>query len=170
MPRNLTVRRRPAELARRVPVGIDAAVDVLRHGAHRLVGPELAAPWAATAGPSALGVDLGGVHLTREVRIGFGPAFEEDGTFAVSVWWEAAERPHLFPTFDGALEVRRHGDGTELRLVGSYEPPLGPVGRFADGVFGHRVVMASLDALLTRAAERLAAAVADEVAAELAGF
>jgi hypothetical protein len=168
---NLTVRRRPVELARRVPVGIDAAVDVLRYGADRLVGPELAAPWAATAGPGTLGVELpGGIHLTREVRIGFGPLFEEDGTCAVPVWWEAAEHPHLFPIFDGALEVRRLGDGTELRLVGSYEPPLGSIGQFADCVLGHRVVIASLEALLTQAAERLAAAVADEVAAELAGF
>jgi hypothetical protein len=168
---NLTVRRRPIELVRPVPVTVDAAVDVLRHGADRLVASDLAAPWAASAGLSTLAVDLpGGVHLTREVRIGFGPSVEDDGSFAVPVWWEAEEHPHLFPTFDGALEVRRGSNGTQLCLVGSYQPPLGSIGRFADGVLGHQVVVASLEALLNRAADRLATAAADDVAAELAGF
>jgi hypothetical protein len=77
------------------------------------------------------------------------------------VWWEAAGHPYLFPTFDGALEVRHLGDETELRLVGSYQPPLGHFGYFADGLIGHPVVTASLESVLAEAAERLAAAVAE---------
>jgi hypothetical protein len=152
---------------------MDAAIDVLRYSTDLLVTPDLTAPWAAPPGVSTLAIDLpGGVHLTREVRVGFGPISEEDGISAVPVWWEAAEHPHLFPSFDGALEVHpAAGDlGTELCLVGSYLPPLRSVGRFADGLLGHKMVMASLEALLARAADRLVSAVADEVAAQLAGF
>lgn len=159
---NVAHHRRPVEIARRVPVGIEAASAVLREGADRLIGPEFPAPWAASGAHHTLGIEFpGGVRLTREVHLGTGPVFEEDDGVAVAVWWEAAEHPHLFPTFDGALEVRPAGDGTtesELRLAGSYAPPLGRIGRFADGLVGHRVVTASLEALLAGAAERLVAA------------
>ncbi|HJP67207.1 MAG TPA: hypothetical protein VKA30_13000 [Actinomycetota bacterium] len=168
-PSTLTVRRRPVELVRRVPVPLDAAVDVLRYGADRLVALDPAMPWEADGGLSSLAVDLpGGIHLTRQVRIGFGPILEEDGTFAVPVWWEAEEYPHLFPTFDGALEVcrgrGRGGEGTDLHLVGSYQPPLGSIGRFANGFLGHQVVMASLEELLNRMADRLATTATDMAA------
>ena len=63
----------------------------------------------------------------------------------------------MFPTFDGGIELRPNGDdATELGLLGSQEPPLGAVGRFADGLAGHRVVIASLEALLDDIAARLA--------------
>jgi hypothetical protein len=169
---NLTIRRRSVELARPLPVPLGDATDVLRYGADRLVAPDLAAPWAAGEGLSTVAVDLpGGLRLTRDVRIGFGPIFEEeDGSVAVPVWWEAEDHPQLFPSFDGAFEVRHGPLGSELCLVGSYQPPLGSVGRFADGVIGHQVVMASLEAVLTRAAERLAGLIADTVAADIAAF
>ncbi|HKY77174.1 MAG TPA: hypothetical protein VJS45_13595 [Acidimicrobiia bacterium] len=157
----VTARRRPVEIARRVPVGIEAAVDVLKHGSERLIGADFAASWMVTDGSETLGIDLpGGMHVSREVRVGFGPVFQDDDAFVLAVWWEAAEHPQLFPTFDGGFEVRAAGDATDLRLVGSYEPPLGALGRFADGVVGHRLVAASLDALLDSAAERLIAAAA----------
>jgi hypothetical protein len=154
----VTSRRRPVEIARRIPVDIAAAAGILRQTPDRLIGPEFPASWIATGNRSLNVVLPGGFQLTREVRVGFGPIFEEEDGLAVTVWWEAKAHPHLFPTFDGALEVRRLDDETELRLVGSNEPPLGPIGRFADGVVGHRVVAASLEALLAGAADRLAAA------------
>lgn len=97
-------------------------------------------------------------HVAREVRVGYGLFLEDDGVVAVPVWWEDSEHPELFPTFDGGLELRAAaGGGTELVLAGSYRPPFGAVGRFADGVLGHRIVTASLEAFLTAAAERLSA-------------
>ena len=161
----MTDRRRPVEMARRVPVGIEAAVDILKHASERLIAADFAASWMAPDGAETLAIDLpGGMHVSREVRVGLGPVFQEDDAFVVAVWWEAAEHPQLFPTFDGGFEVRPAGDDTELRLVGSYEPPLGPFGRFADGVVGHRLVTASLDALLASASERLAAVARSDAA------
>ncbi len=155
-------RRRTIEMVRRVPIALDAAVEVLRNAPDRLIGSRFAAPWASARGLRLLAVALpGGIHIARDVRIGCGPLLEEDDAFALPVWWEAAEHPQLFPTFDGGLEVRGIDEETELRLVGSYQPPLGPIGRFANGVAGHRVVTASLETFLTGAAERLAAAAAD---------
>ena len=149
-------------MVRRVAIGLDAAVQVLRNAPDRLIGSRFAAPSAPAGGFGLLAVDLpGGMHIAREVRIGCGPLLQEDDAVTLPVWWEAAEHPQLFPTFDGGLGVRGVDDETELCLVGSYQPPLGPIGRFANGVAGHRVVTASLETFLTGVAERLAAAAAD---------
>lgn len=133
-------RRRPIELGRRVAVRVDRALAALDRAPYDVVGSAL----------------LPGRELRREVRIGVGPLLEDDDVFVLPLWWEDSEHPQLFPTFDGGLEVRADGAGTEIRLVGSYRPPLGPLGRFADGLVGHRVVTASLESFLTDVADRLA--------------
>jgi hypothetical protein len=139
-----TQQRRPVEVARRVPIPLDAAVAVLSEDLPEVIGRRLPLPGAR--------------QLGRDVRVGFGPVLEDEGVTAIPVWWEDAEHQELFPTFDGGLELRAAPDGTELRLVGSYRPPFGALGRFADGLLGHRIVTASLDAFITAAAERLAEA------------
>ena len=150
--------RRPVELVRVVPVALDSAVAVFDREPHRLIGSGRAYPIAWGELRADLGFQLPGAgRLGREVRVGFGPLIDEDGTRTLPVWWEAAEHPELFPTFDGGLELRAAPDGTELRLVGSYRPPLGAWGRFADGLAGHRVVTASLEAFLEATAQRLTA-------------
>jgi hypothetical protein len=148
--------RRPVEIARHVPVPVDVAVAVLRQDPRDVIGPRLRAPVPDRETYADLGVEvLGGRRVARDVRVGFGPLIEDDDAMAVPVWWEAAEHPELFPTFDGGLEVRAAADGTELRLVGSYQPPLGSLGRFADSLVGYRIVLASLERLLSAAATRL---------------
>ena len=150
--------RRAVELVRRVPVPLAAAVAVLQHDPHRVIGSHLGGPWTSHDVHADLAVALfGGRQVAREVRIGVGPLLEDDDALALPLWWQAADHPELFPTFDGGLELQGDERATELRLVGSYRPPLGAVGRFADEVVGHRVVMASLDGFLTAVAERLGA-------------
>jgi hypothetical protein len=113
---------------------------------------------AALFGASGRVLELRTVrHLGRSVRLGLGALLtEEDGSTVLPVWWEALEHPRRFPTFDGGLAVGKHGDGTaELRLEGSYLPPLGAVGAFADTLLGHRFVTASLEVLLNTIADCL---------------
>jgi hypothetical protein len=157
-----TPHRRAVEtLVRRVPVPAAAATALLRRDPHRVIGSHLGAPWTSTGIHVDLAVELfSGHQVAREVRIGVGPLIDDEGVLALPLWWQADDHPQLFPTFDGGLELRGDERGTELRLVGSYRPPLGVVGRFADGVVGHRVVMASLDGFLSAVAERLAATLA----------
>ena len=152
MASTLTLQRRSVEFARRVPVSLDAAVAVLYRDPSDVIGPRVPAPLP------------GGREIAREVRVGFGRLLEDEGVIALPVWWEDSEHPELFPTFDGGLELRPALDGIELRLAGSYQPPLGAFGRFADGILGHRIVTASLNAFVTTAASRLARAVAAEPA------
>ena len=151
--------RRAVQLACRVAVPLEAAVAVLEQAPESIVESELGAPWAGPGAHSELGVELpGGRCVARQVRIGFGPILDDDDALALPLWWQDAEHPQLFPTFDGGLELSRAGGVTELRLIGSYQPPLGVVGQFGDGLLGHRLVMASLEGFLTAAAERLIAA------------
>lgn len=154
----VTSQRRPVELGRYVPVPASAAVAVLRHQPGRVIGGQLQVFLGDGEAYADLGVDvLGGRRIAREVRIGFGSLLDDEGILALPVWWDDAEHPELFPTFDGGVEVRPAAGGTELRLVGSYRPPFGALGRFADGLIGHRIVAASLEAFLAATAERLVA-------------
>jgi hypothetical protein len=148
-------RRRAIAVVRVLPVPVDLAVALFSRDPELILGSEPPPPWSDD--PRAdVGLDLpGGCHLGRAVRIGFGPIIDDDDARALPVWWEDADHPDLFPTFDGGIELRGDQRSTELRLVGSYQPPLGTVGRFADSLVGHRVALASLESFLAAAADRL---------------
>ena len=148
--------RRPVILARTVRVPADAAHSLLVTDPAAFVGAS--PPASDETGRRRIGIRLlGDVKVQRKVKIGFGPVIEEDdGTLVLPVWWEAAEHPSLFPTFDGGLEVGESGHATELRLVGSCQPPLGRFGAFADDIAGYRVARATLEAFLEEVATRVA--------------
>lgn len=104
-----------------------------------------------------LRLNLAGAHFDRVASVGFASVVEEeDGTPVLPLWWEAADQPWLFPTFDGGLEVRPEGRSTELRLEGRYRPPLGTAGALVNRAILHRAATASLEALLDRLSARLA--------------
>lgn len=150
MSRTATSWRRPVAFSRRLPIPKAQVVAVLDSAPDRVVEGRLGAIWT-------------GALVTRPVHVGFGRILEDEDAVVLPVWWEDAEHPQLFPTFDGGLEVRGDGAGSELGLVGSYQPPLGPVGRFADGIAGHRIVVSSLELFLDGVAERLVRAVAGDL-------
>jgi hypothetical protein len=109
--------------------------------------------------PLPLQVSLAGAHFDRVAAVGFASVVEEeDGTRVLPLWWEAADQPWLFPTFDGGLEVRPDDGGTELRLEGRYHPPLGAAGALVNRAILNRAATASLETLLDRLSARLAAA------------
>ena len=107
--------------------------------------------------PVPLQVHLAGAHFDRIAAVGFASVVEEeDGTRVLPLWWEAAEQPWLFPTFDGGLEVRPDNGGTQLRLEGRYRPPLGAAGALVNRAVLNKAATASLEALLDRLSARLA--------------
>ena len=149
--------RRPVDLARRVPIAAARAVAALERAPTCIIGSGLGPVWTGPElHPSLSDRILGCARAIRDVRIGVGPVMKDEEAVVLPVWWENAAHPRLFPTFDGGIELRPDGGGgTEVRLVGSYAPPLGTVGRFADGLAGHKVVVASLEGLLDDIAARL---------------
>jgi len=162
MASTLTLQRRRVDLARRLPVPAAVVLALIGADPGRVVPSRLRARIGDGGRFAELEVGIpGGRQVTRDVRLGFGPLLDDDGVAALPVWWEDAEHPEFFPTFDGGLEVHAVDGGTELRLVGSYQPPLGAVGRFADSLLGRRIVAGSLEAFLASVADRLTAAAAD---------
>ena len=70
--------------------------------------------------------------------------------------WEAAKAPRLFPEMKGTLSVYAlTGTETQLDFEGTYEPPLGPLGRGIDAMIGHRVAEASIHRFVTDVAAYL---------------
>ncbi|HEX6421150.1 MAG TPA: hypothetical protein VFZ77_21785, partial [Acidimicrobiales bacterium] len=110
---------------------------------------------------SDLGVDLPtGGAIRKAVDIEVGPLESANGTASVRLSWRASGRDRLFPVFDGHLEIRPEGnDATRLRVHGTYTVPLGPVGRFGDGLVGRRIARQSFESFLEDTAARLDAEV-----------
>ncbi|HMK97435.1 MAG TPA: hypothetical protein VK425_07805, partial [Acidimicrobiales bacterium] len=76
----------------------------------------------------------------------------------LSIKWQAAERPALFPVLEGDLELVPLGaDRSRLILSASYVPPLGELGRRLDRAVLHRVAESTVRSFLRRLASSLEA-------------
>lgn len=87
-----------------------------------------------------------------------GPA-DDEKPFVLPISWRAAGFERLFPTFDGELVLEGPPDAPTLSVRGHYVVPLGPMGRFGDGLIGRRIARRSLASFLESVAQRLDAAV-----------
>lgn len=108
----------------------------------------------ARVGPSA--------SIAREVKLEIGLAEIHRTGLVYPVRWTASGAGLLFPELDADLILSKAGsDVTYLTLRGTYQPPLGPIGRLADRAVLGRVA----DATVADWMERLAAALSSETAA-----
>jgi len=99
----------------------------------------------------ALKVRLAGIDVGADVDVEVGEAREEaaharaPAKTVLPVEWRAAERPGLFPSMKGQLEVYAlTATETQLDFHGEYDPPLGVVGDAVDAMVGHRIAEASV--------------------------
>ena len=105
---------------------------------------------------STLVVEAGaGPSIHQEVTVELGSLRSQGGTLALAVSCEPTAWQRLFPSFAGELEVSPQGPGTSVRLRGTYGVPLGPLGRFGDGIAGRRMARQSLSAFLEQVARRM---------------
>jgi hypothetical protein len=102
-------------------------------------------------------VGIGGTEMTRKVQAEVGPRVRGDHGIRVPLRWHAEQHPRWFPELEAELRLVPVGEATtELRLVGTYEPPLGALGALGDRVAGHRVAETALREFLVGVAQRLA--------------
>jgi hypothetical protein len=100
---------------------------------------------------SALRVNLAGIEVGAEIdvelrNVEHRPKDSPSGAATLlSIRWEAASRPRLFPLMDATLSVYPlTPTETQLDFLGRYEPPLGALGGALDAMAGHRIAEASV--------------------------
>jgi hypothetical protein len=96
-----------------------------------------------------LGPDWGRGWITREVRVRIRGTRYRGESNVISLTWEDAQRPGLFPVLDGDLELSPLGaDTCRLTLSATYTPPLGTLGADLDRALLHRVAQSTMRSFL----------------------
>lgn len=87
--------------------------------------------------------------LSKAVSVQAGPVRDRGEGFVIPLSWSATGPTELFPVMEADLEVAPLGAAeSQLRLSGSYDPPLGAVGRQLDRLLLHQLAEATVRALL----------------------
>ena len=121
-----------------------------------------AAAGRAESVAAALSVNIAGLDVGTEIDISVGEITEvpkaqgQAPSTRISISWEAAKRPRLFPLMRARVELYPlTATETQLDFAGTYEPPLGAVGSAIDAVVGHRIAEASVHRFVVDVAHHL---------------
>ena len=88
-------------------------------------------------------------RLGKTIDVDLAEPYEREDRLVVPMHWWAPGATRFFPHLDGDLEFAPLGSTTcQITLMGSYDPPLGFVGRHADTLLLHRVAVASIRSFL----------------------
>jgi hypothetical protein len=98
-----------------------------------------------------LHVDFAGMGVKTDIKIVVTSIAERDpdsGSIPdtkLQLEWQAANLPRLFPLMQGELSVYPlTSTETQLDFSGTYQPPLGTVGKTMDTIVGHRIAEVSV--------------------------
>ena len=87
--------------------------------------------------------------LSKAVSMHVGDVRNRGEGFVMQLQWAATGPIELFPVMEADLEITPLGaQQSQLRLSGSYEPPLGAFGRRLDKLLLHQIAEATVRALL----------------------
>jgi hypothetical protein len=156
------MRARPIETTRQLQVPFERARQALLRDISAVLAD---GPADGSAMFAELSAELGHAGTMRqrvEIRVRSVRVAASEASWGL--WWRAMDHPGLFPVFHGQLRLTPDADGTTLSLVGEYEPPLWVLGRFGDGLIGHRLARQSLEGYLERLGERVEAEAHAEMA------
>ena len=109
-----------------------------------------------------LRVGFAGVGVKTDIKIGVKNVDEKAGSSAsmpttkLTLEWEAAKMPRLFPLMKGELFVYPlTATETQLDFSGVYKPPFGTVGKTMNAIVGHRIAEVSVHRFVSDVAEYL---------------
>jgi hypothetical protein len=126
---------------------------------HRLLAEQELGRLASSASGEgdAVLMRAGVAGISKQVAVQTLEPSVRPGRVLVPMRWIATGRSgDLFPALDGNLELLERPDGgTELHLVGSYQPPLGRTGEVLDQLLLHRVARRTLESFLGRLASAM---------------
>jgi hypothetical protein len=96
--------------------------------------------------------------LSKAVSVHVGEVRNRGQGFVMPLQWSATGPTELFPVMHADLEVAPlGGQQSQLRLSGSYEPPLGAFGRRLDKLLLHQLAESTVRALLKQLVAALVA-------------
>jgi hypothetical protein len=97
-----------------------------------------------------------GGSLAKEVRLEIGMAEIHRAGLVYPISWSATGAEILFPKLRADLTISHVGsDQTRISLEGTYEPPLGSLGKAVDRVVLRRVADSTVKAWVDRLADAL---------------
>lgn len=103
-------------------------------------------------------VGPGAGTLAKEVRLDIGTAEIHRSGLIYPINWSATGAELLFPKLSAELSISHVGpDETRVILDGTYQPPLGTLGKVVDRVLLRRVAESTVKTWVDRLAEALAA-------------
>ena len=106
-----------------------------------------------------VGLRVGGREVGRRASLDVGPPVCTDRVVMLPLRLRVEDRKRLVPSLEGSLDAAWLGPGrTHLALSGTYEPPLGIMGRALDRALLHRVAEAVAQRFLEAVARELEAA------------
>lgn len=89
--------------------------------------------------------------LSKAVSVRVGKVRDRGEGFVVPLRWSATGPTELFPVMEADLEISPLGeDESQMRISGSYDPPLGSVGRQLDRLLLHQLAEATVRAFLSQ--------------------
>ena len=113
-----------------------------------------------------LRVDFAGIGVKTDIKIVVKSVDERAGrsvstpTTRLTLEWEAAKMPRLFPLMKGELFVYPlTATETQLDFSGVYKPPFGSVGKTMNAIVGHRIAEASVHRFVSDVAGHLRQAI-----------
>ncbi len=87
--------------------------------------------------------------LSKAVSVQAGTVRDRGEGFVMPLRWSATGPAELFPAMEADLEISALGAAeSQLRISGSYDPPLGSVGRQLDRLLLHQLAEATVRAFL----------------------
>lgn len=103
-----------------------------------------------------LRVDFAGIGLKTDIKIDVKRVEEKAAsspsmpTTKLTLEWEAAKLPRLFPLMKGELFVYPlTATETQLDFSGVYKPPFGSLGKAMNAIVGHRIAEASVHSFVS---------------------
>ncbi len=99
---------------------------------------------------------IGHPRFGKAIVVDLATPYERADQLVVPMHWWAPGATRLYPHLDGDLEFAPLGSmSMQITLMGSYDPPLGFVGRRADVMLLHRVAEASIRSFLLSVSRNL---------------
>jgi hypothetical protein len=103
--------------------------------------------------------------MVRDVRLRFSGLVCDARRARLSLRWEDAHHPRLFPVLEAVLELAPLKNGrqdiTQIGIAGRYHPPFGAIGGLADRFAGEAVAEDSVACFVDELARRVEALIAE---------